>query len=420
MPAPAGRFTAALEGTVVRAENRAPIPFAKLSLSFRSNPSNDFTSADVEADRDGRFTAHLECDRALRLEVGTCRDARWTIQRFATEGSTEGPPAVVARPGQTVRFAVELAALVNVKGFVVDEAGRPLGGAQLDLYRPNPSEAIVGARMIFTTPPSGAFSVQAFAQPDEVFDAPTASMASALKVRLHDRPTRTFDLRRLSDAERLEWRIVLPKGHRVAGRLVDEGGHPLEAATVSISFGDPEALREGRTDAAGRFEAGAVGDGDAVVGAYVPDGGLEARLALKISADVEDLVLVARPMDLTATPGATNVMGLRLIDLDDATRKAHGLPEHATVMIADAGVVGDGGGHSWLHAGAGILMIGEHAVSDVKNLIDVLLTEYGRVNSDDWQHVRVVVTWGSGTNTQYLWVDHREVERLRSARASMR
>ena len=415
---------ATLEGVIVRAENGLPIPFAKVSLSFRETGDRAGKTAVIEADRDGRFTTTIETDQPVPLWDGWCQDDKFCFRRSAADGATDDPPRIEAKPGQTVRVTIALAEWMKISGIVVDEDGRPLKGARVDLFRPGANANPMGSMMGHETTASGTFHIVCFAHADEVLDAAMATAASEARVWLGRRPPRTFDLRKLTESERAEWRIVLPDGRTIRGRLIDESGQPLASVTVSASFADPNALCAARTDVDGRFTMEHVGDGDATIGAYAPASELEIRRPMAISADIADLVLVAKPMDLSRTPGAINVMGLRLADIDEEMRKTRDPKDAARVVIVDPGIVGGFFGMGRIEAGMGIWMIGHSRVVDVKHLIDLVLAESEATRAQAHPMIRIVTTQGRGknafTNTQHFGVDPLEMERLKRVRASMR
>jgi hypothetical protein len=422
--APPGSTTATLEGAIVRAENRHPIPFAKVSLSFRESGDRPGTTAAIEADRDGRFSTSIEVGQSMPLWDGWCPGGKFCFRRFATDGASDDPPRVEAKPGQTVRFTIELAELTTISGLVVDEGGRPLAGARIGHFMPRANRNPMGSMYQFETGESGRFEFGSFSHPEDVLDADAANSASNVHVSFERRPPLSFDLRKLTEGERAEWRIVVPQGRTIQGRLIDETGRPIGAVTVSASYADPQALRVANTDENGRFTLENVGDGEATFGAYAPGSDLEAARTMTVAADVSDLVLVARPLDLSSTPGAVNVMGLRLADVSEEMRKTRDPNDGARVAIVDPGVVGGFFGMGRIEAGTGIWMIGDSKVVDIKHLIDLLLAEYERSKTQAHLMIRIVTTHGRGkdafTNTQHFGVDPLEIERLKRVRATMR
>jgi hypothetical protein len=241
---------------------------------------------------------------------------------------------------------------------------------------------------------------------------------------LHPRPPLTLDVRRLSEADRTELRVVLPKGRRVRGRLVDAEGRALAKYVATAGTATHPALCWAQTDAAGAFGFVGVPDGPVTIGAYVADLDLEAREDVTISADREDLVLVARPIALPGPPYPVLAMGLRLVEPTEELRVKHRLPPYVHVMIQDPGVVG-GLFNVGLSPGTGIWVIGEKKLTGIRDFVERIIAEYdeaarGAGGAPQMRMIRIVAAYPDHTNTQFFTPDARAIDQLRRLLPTLR
>lgn len=428
---PADPNVAVLEGTLVRAEDRSVLPGVKLSLNFRAG-NDGGKNVTAETDVEGRFVIRLATSTALPLHGAWFEQSDLWEREFVLDDPERTADRVKALPGETVRFTLLAAEARQWRGIVVDEEGRPLRDIDIMAFLPGPGDGSQGSGMGSQTDASGHFQVTTLANPDQVTSANVAPAAARLRFTTSSRPPVVVDVRKLTEADRAELRVVMGKGRRIVGRLVDEFGRALEKQLVTAGSATPGATRVAFTDGAGAFALTAVPDGPVRIGSFVADRDLEARQDLTLSSDLLDLVLVARPVDLLGPPVVA--MGLRLGDVSDELRKEYGLHSQVKVVVLDPGVVGSlfGGFGGDLQSGTGIRMIGDRAVTSVKDLIERIIAEYeetqrtGPAKSPiDLRHggmIRIVTAYrgGGGTFTSFFGVDERTVDHLRRLLRSLR
>lgn len=138
-----------------------------------------------------------------------------------------------------------------LEGRVIDEAGRPIGGARVRAARPG----IPGLRLgMFARGPEAATA------DDGTFRIERVHRGEAVVRATHANHAPTF----LDDAGRGEVTIVMPPPSFVDGRLVGADGRPLAQVGVSLGRDDSAGLDEeayAQTDEEGRFRLGPLSAG---------------------------------------------------------------------------------------------------------------------------------------------------------------
>lgn len=163
--------------------------------------------------------------------------------------SARGYETSAAQGGSAKPVAVALKRTAAVRGQVVDTAGAPIAGASIQVI-PGPSQDRNLSSPAYMAPPfsgaDGGFSIPGLL-PGGVYKL-TAHRAGygrsqvEIKVAPAGRPTPA--------------RIVLGSGSTVTGRIVDEGGNPVEGAEVTMmdpEMPDPGSLARTTSDATGAF-----------------------------------------------------------------------------------------------------------------------------------------------------------------------
>ncbi len=184
-----------------------------------------------------------------------------------------------------------------IGGVVKDEAGRPIAGATV--YRYSPPTACEGARVVFmlkgpTTDREGRWRMD---------DAPPSLADVTLEAVHPDYQTGSGPASRNLDSA-----IVLKKGFRVRGRVVDAGGQPVKGVKVVIGrdrrIGGPPAST---TDARGEFHLEKCSEGPTVV--MVQAEGFEPQIRdIQVDDRTEHLVVRLEPAS-TLRVKVVNVQG---------------------------------------------------------------------------------------------------------------
>lgn len=421
--------TARVEGTVVTAEANVPIRLLKLHLAFRKEYGATPLTLHVETGHDGSFSGELPTAEPIPLSDGWVDGPGLQFRGFrrAADDGTDPESDVVARPGETLRLIVTVARLATWKGLVVDDDGHPLAGMRVSVFLPGPNDSPFGSGFMTETSLEGRFTVSALAEPDRVLPPGTALAAAQLTVSDLSgamRPTLKLDLRTVPEPDREELRIVLSRGRRVRGRLVDDAGRALAGTQVLATYGDPTRLRAAMTEPDGKFALEALADGAVTIGCFLADRELEARIDTTLSGDVDELLLVARPIDPGDAKRGLVVLGARLVNVTDEMRVARGLDASVRVLVLDRGSGGAFGDRA--DVGAGILQIGHSKVVDVAHLVDLLIAEQEIAAKERprFPMIRIVTTWGEGkhrgTNTQHFGLGPGAEEHLRRVQQRLR
>lgn len=169
-------------------------------------------------DAEGRFRVAQARTDSGRLLV-THRGFAPHREDFAFDGYVARELEVVLRAGGTL------------SGTVRDDAGEPVAGAEVE------TPYVEGLECAATTAADGTFVLH---------DLPLAPAEVSVAAPGLPKQTRSFTF---ASGEQQRWDIVLAKGLRIRGRLVDEAGAPLAAWWIGRAGAD----RRAKTDEQGHF-----------------------------------------------------------------------------------------------------------------------------------------------------------------------
>ncbi|HET6202895.1 MAG TPA: carboxypeptidase regulatory-like domain-containing protein [Planctomycetota bacterium] len=268
-----------VEGTVADREGK-PAGGARVALVREPFDPRDRIDP-VVADADGRFAFRA-------IPPG----------RFAAGALAEGTgpqvrPGVDVRPGETTRLDFSLPTECFLAGRVVDETGAGVAGARLNAFSeenraPN-ALAFVGYGNARSAA-DGSFRMGSLR-------AGPHRLAVRREGMLAPEPT-TVDVPETGEVADL--RLVLSKGHAVAGRILDAGRHPIAGASVRASpdFSSSKAKtragsfghQSARTAEDGSFRLAGLSEGPLVLEAQAEGrGSAELR---EVEADSEGVEIV--------------------------------------------------------------------------------------------------------------------------------
>jgi RNA polymerase sigma-70 factor (ECF subfamily) len=220
----AAEVVARLVGQVVDVRAR---PMAGFSLVVTAGPQR----ALVRSGPDGRF------DLAAPLSAAVIRSAD---EHFATVLSARH------EPGTSVEHVVVVAPAIALAGSVVDEAGRPLAGARVELVVPRDLQRSITRVLAFSS--EETFAVRSAADGTFSLAGAPGVEGSTLTAAL-DGYAPHEDRAPLQSDPALH--LVLSRASvevgAIAGRVVDADGAPLEGAHVAAGWATT------RTDSAGQF-----------------------------------------------------------------------------------------------------------------------------------------------------------------------
>ncbi len=183
---------------------------------------------------------HVTTDATGRYSIDYASASMDDRVRVCADGYADQVVAVNLRPGELTQDVV-LVPERRVRGRVVDEFGDPVAGAFVSRNIPTDVEAVV-------TDEQGGFELGGFsdAHLNESFVHLSASKDGFATTRRSFRPSE-FSLGELGEP------LVIERGIRLSGRVVDSFGAPLPGTWVSVGYGTyPSNMTY--TDADGRFE----------------------------------------------------------------------------------------------------------------------------------------------------------------------
>ncbi len=249
-------------------------------------------------------------DRAARSEVGKSMPGRWAhatsregVARFArmpshvplrvrvTHGSRTKTlnETVVLSPGVEASVDVRLDLGARVRGVVVDNEGRGVPLAQVNLHdAPQGMRALIGG--------SSDASVRANAQGEFLFEGlDIGRWAVGLEpTPTHDGGPRlvaalsVVDVR--SEIEEHEVRIVAAPGKQISGRVVDAQGRGVRAKVDAIGEGFSQLVSRS-TDEHGEFRLGPLPEGRFLIVAQGSRASSMHSARLEVDAGARELVL---------------------------------------------------------------------------------------------------------------------------------
>ena len=242
LPMPAGRTLSirlapppTLQGRVVDATTRAPVPRARLTVEDGAR------SRTTRSGPDGRYEVRgLLPQRPYRLRADDPRYAPYVRDRILLATAETVQADVPLRPGATL------------SGRVVDEGGRPIAGALGRLLSP-PGAGLAGRlrawragdRLVFRTAADGTFKATRLLPGDD----------QRLTVAHPDfEPTTTTGLSLAAGTARTVT-VTLRRGLTLVGRVRDEAGRPVPDAAVEVSPARGFGVRPGLPFAAGQGAA---------------------------------------------------------------------------------------------------------------------------------------------------------------------
>src|SRR5262249_42756978 len=134
----------------------------------------------------------------------------------------------------------------------------------------------------------------------------------------------SLDISSLNAYERTNLRIVLRSGRTVSGKIVDQAGMPVEAALVEANVDDDWLARKAIQSAAdGQFKLSGLPEKQTALRVHAVALRQNAEKPIRLDRDIKDLVIQLKPIELTETPDAIELFGLKLATLTPDLRRAY-------------------------------------------------------------------------------------------------
>lgn len=195
--------------------NGAPVS----QIPVRIYPDGDGTGVKAETGSDGTFSVDLLPDTYQLHETSE----RWSIARGGTLSVKAGAPA---------QHRVRAVHSAKVGGRLVDRAGRPIAGVNADLTGTYGQVAIgavtdANGSWSYSDMPPASYGVMVYGGDRTWFIGRPVSLSAAA-------------------GQTLRRDVVVDRGSRVTGRLVDPAGRPIADATYWVVWFDRDGNERGR------------------------------------------------------------------------------------------------------------------------------------------------------------------------------
>jgi hypothetical protein len=243
------------------------------SLALRPSSTVEGRGITVRVDEDGRYQALLEEPGLYRAQVSDLRDRRF-VSATVPEVDFGNPdlPVDIELPG------------ASLHGQVLDEDGRPVADARIELFGRRSSSAGVGIHDLhrfWRSDDEGEFSIEALTAGSWTVIASAGERESSPK---------TLDIP--GDARVDGVRVVLEDGERLEVQILDNFGAPVPGARVWV-WVQPHASGQvlppigAVTDANGRFRLQSHFEGRPANFEVASPSGLSAALRADVSDDLQ-------------------------------------------------------------------------------------------------------------------------------------
>ncbi|WP_165066712.1 M56 family metallopeptidase [Paludisphaera rhizosphaerae] len=399
----------------------AVYPFVELRTRPPAPSSKRY---EVRTDADGKYRLVVpDLDVATTIAVDVLKPG----YRRST-GMPMGPRIDDRRlkvgPGEEVNASFTLEPSLYFKGVAVDEAGKPVGNATVHAQLHWDRSGGWVERTI--TGNDGSFELFNYPEDASIFDEKRRPAAAEVLFTHPDHvDVRTSNLYNLSENERKSLRVVMARGSRLSGTILDSSGAPVPGVVVGAEAngGGPGAAsgstrKSTTTDATGKFVLRGVARKRNTIRVLSTAIGQKTMVRKDVDGDEEGIAIDLKPMELPSTFKSHEVLGMKLTEMTPELRKAYEIYTDKGVVVMDPGADSYRFGIGRLAKGYTFWMVGRTQVGTVQEFVKQLIAEAERGGNTP-AHVRVVYCFvgaeQEGTNTQYLNLTPADVDQLKAA-----
>jgi PDZ domain/Carboxypeptidase regulatory-like domain len=328
--------------------------------------------------------------------------------------SGSGGTVVEVDAGSDVEANFEMERALYIAGVVVDENGNSVPRVQLTAHLI--SERADGGVERTSSRRNGTFELFNYPLESIVFDTESARGLVAF-THADYVGTEIGDIYALKETDRTTLRIVLKRGYRVAGTLLDVARRPVPDAMIVGICDDGTHRKATLTDADGRFELRGLARGPTTIKARAAHIRQHAQARLTVDADKVALVLRCEPCPPVLKK--YRVLGLELADVTGELADVYDLEDRARVVVLSSR-----GGTQRLNIvaplgeGCDLRMVGGVRITSVRGFIDEVLSQTAN-QSGERRIVQVVYGLRTlafdGTNTGLLALTTADRAELRMA-----
>jgi beta-lactamase regulating signal transducer with metallopeptidase domain len=222
----------------------------------------------------------------------------------------------------------------------------------------------------------------------------------------------------LAPKEREALRIVLKRGHNVAGVVIDVNGRPVPNAMIKAVGQSLTHRKATITDANGKFALRGLDEGQTTLSARALDLKQKVQISIAVDGDQEDLQVQLKPISLPADLKKHAVLGMQLADVTAELKSAYDLYFDRGAVILDPGKDSDRLEIGRLAEGYSFWVVGQKRVGSVREFVNQILAEAAGQDAAKNARlgVRVVYSFSTvesdGNNTQYLRLTKDDLKQL--------
>ncbi len=432
-----GRLTNEAGKPIADAVVRVAIPATDMRFV---DPASDHRQLEVRTGADGTYEFEIPgISRTTRVSLDAMKPGfRRLVGTLMSGGDVTD---LDMSPGTRSRANLVLKPAAYFKGVVVDEAGRPIAGVKVGAKANSPQAS--GGVERTATREDGSFEIFSYPiEPPQFKGVITKGEVGFFHPDFIE--ASLPDVYGLPPFERITLWIVLNRGHRLGGQVLEAAGRPVPNVMVrALTPADSSNRKAVLTNGEGRFELPGLTPGAKLLSVYANDIEQKAEMPLVVVVDQADLVVQLQKMAIEAPPRTYEVLGMRLADMTPELKAAFGLHQGRGALIMDPGSnsvrlkIGE------LAKGYFFWEVGDSEVGSVREFVEQILKEAesqstGRSTarrlldravetatgeSNERFSIRVVYSLSTlafdGTNTQYLDLSRDDIEQLKAVLREM-
>lgn len=409
-----------------RIQNQAGEPLAEARVRA-GIPATDMRFIDEEPGL-RLFETLTDAQGRYRLEIGEVVEPTQVSIDVLKPGyqRSSGTPMgggdfrkVEMAPGREAEASFKLKPAAYYRGVVVDEAGKPLPSLRVRAYITFAGRG-TGWVEGTTTEADGTFEIFNYQEPrqpaGEDADRGTIAVSHPDYVDVWIK-----DLFQTRPAERTALRVVMPRGCRITGTVVNVVGRPVPGVVVFCQQAGGTGRKGALTDEHGRFTIKGVTKGTNQV--YVRSLPLKQKADLSIDFDKDrDLPIRLQLMPPFDEPERYEVLGMQVGDLTPQIKKACDLFFDQGVLILDPGPDSQRLGIGELKTGDHFWIVGDERVKNTREFVEGILAEAAKQDTERVS-IRVVYTMSrpelDANNTQYLDLSREDLRQLEEVRRKL-
>jgi beta-lactamase regulating signal transducer with metallopeptidase domain/5-hydroxyisourate hydrolase-like protein (transthyretin family) len=313
----------------------------------------------------------------------------------------------------TSKLTIRLPRAAYIAGIAEHAQGAPAAGVPIraQLRRERSTHHVASAE----TNAQGRFEIFDFPlqpQPGEIGEL-VFTPATAV-------PVTVSGLYDLSPEKLTSLEVVLPRGVKVTGIVLDTEGQAVAGVTVEATR-ESILQRQTTTDANGHFELAGLTEGSTQLRAHAT--GLDHRAVqrLDLTDHDQDITLKMAPVEIKGQLKPVRLFGMQLVDVTPEIKEVYGLYRDDGVLILDPGPDAARLGIGELKKGYCFWIIGRKDVSDLKEMVSELLRQLAPPWTPEpdrpgvpLRRVHVVYMARKGTSTKHMVLTPEDVAELRA------